>query len=1147
MNTRTITCIFLICSCIFNSQAAETHIVRHLSADDGLSHNSVRAILQDRNGFIWFGTGDGLNRYDGKRFRKFTPNDPNAQPENDFILSLCEDNNGTIWIGTGAGICRYDPKTDEEKVFAIDGINDRISIYQILKDSKGTIWATAGRYGFVKINPDSGKSELLSMNSSGEHFYGGALCFGPEDEMYILQGDGRVYVSHDELKTSTTLLPPEITPLKGTRLHEMQYAGGKLFAGVVIDPLTKTYDNPFMESNSHAIETKNGDVWIAGSDGIRICDTSLNVKESYTQDINNPLALQDRAVLYIYEDSDGGIWAGTFSGVYHFIPNRAQLEIIRPTDKQFKGIGKIVRDIIPDDGGGGVWIASEDKGVAFYSTETRSLSFPSIPIQSFNIQSLYKDGDNLWISSYSNIEPYAIYNIPTRKAVLAKCPQLYYKAFCRGDDGTMFFGTNKGVYKLENGDYVEVPPIRTSITSLTKDKEGNIWACSAHEGVLKIGPDGSTTLYKYEDGLPSNKISSAFQDSKGRLWIAGETGGFCRMENGRFIKYNSSTGFDFSMVCNIIEDKNGFLWITTGKGLLCLDPDTLQYFILTTKDGVPSNQYNLGALSIDTNGNIYAGSNSGIVVFNPEEVSSRTHASTVLISNLRSDDKSIASDAALYSGVPISLAHKYNSFTLTATNIESYVPNNTKIKWCIDSGAWRDTDNDIISIYNLGPGKHKIKIAAMSALNEQVISQRVLDINVKAPVLLSFPAIVCYFFLLVLMILLTRYGIQKQTSKKISREKIRMQEEQERKANKEKMEFIRNMAYELKAPVAMMREPLEHIQESVPTITGNTTKEDINTISINAERIDALANQLINYESIGNTSHPVNFTNQDVVGIVKHVLMRYEMAAKAKHITINLESPDSMIESVDGEILDKIISSLIDNILKFARTEAKIRIKKKADGHIVISLENDGNIVPKEMRKEIFRTLVKYSAGNSNQKGLGLGLSSASSLANLIGGTLEMDDDITTNRFILKLQHKSDTTLTDTENADKTVPAQHQTQLSITSANGKEQLIGSINTFIEDNIENTELKVEDIANAMYMSAATLQRKVHALLGMSVTAYLKLYRLKRAAYLLRNEEVPIAEIADRVGFGSQAYFSQCFKKLFGVTPKAYKNAKNKGTE
>lgn len=351
MNTRTITCIFLICSCIFNSLAAETHIVRHLSADDGLSNNSVRAILQDRNGFIWFGTGDGLNRYDGNRFRKFTPNDPDARPENDFILSLCEDNNGIIWIGTGAGICRYDPKTDEEKVFAINGINERISIYQILKDGKGTIWATASRYGFVKINPDSGESELLSMSSSGEHFYGGALCFGPKDEMYFLQGDGRVYVSHDELKTSTTLLPPEVIPLKGTRLHEMQYAGGKLFAGVVINPLTKTYDKPFMESNSHAIETKNGDVWIAGSDGIRICDTSLNVKESYTQDINNPLALQDRAVLYIHEDSDGGIWAGTFSGVYHFIPNRAQLEIIRPTDKQFKGIGKIVRDIIPDDGG----------------------------------------------------------------------------------------------------------------------------------------------------------------------------------------------------------------------------------------------------------------------------------------------------------------------------------------------------------------------------------------------------------------------------------------------------------------------------------------------------------------------------------------------------------------------------------------------------------------------------------------------------------------------------------------------------------------------------------------------------------------------------------------------------------------------------
>lgn len=798
-------------------------------------------------------------------------------------------------------------------------------------------------------------------------------------------------------------------------------------------------------------------------------------------------------------------------------------------------------------GGGGVWIASEDKGVAFYSTETHSLSFPSIPLRSFNIQSLYKDGDNLWISSYSNIEPYAIYNIPTQKAILAQCPQLYYKAFCRGDDGTMFFGTNKGVYKLEKGGYTEVPPIRTSITSLTKDKEGNIWACSAHEGILKIGPDGTTTLYKYEDGLPSNKISSAFQDSRGRLWIAAETGGFCRMENGRFIKYNSSTGFDFSMVCNIIEDKNGFLWITTGKGLLCLDPDTLQYFLLTNKDGVLSNQYNLGALSIDSNGYIYAGSNSGIVVFNPEEVSSRTHASTILISNLRSDDKTIASDAALYSGVPINLPYKYNSFTLTATNIESYVPNNTKIKWCMDSGPWRDTDNGIISIYNLGPGKHRLKIAAMSPLKEQVVSQKVLDINVKTPVMLSLPVILCYFLFLSLTILLTRRGIQKQTSRKISREKIRMQEEQERKANKEKMEFIRNMAYELKAPVAMMREPLEHIQESVPTITGNTTKEDIQTISINAERIDALANQLINYESIGKTSHPVNLRNQDLVSIVKHVLMRYEMAAKVKHITINFESPDSMIESVDGEVLDKIISSLIDNIIKFARTEAKISINKKADGNIVISFENDGNIVPKEMRKEIFRTLVKYSAGNSNSKGLGLGLSSASSLANLIGGTLEMDDDITTNRFILKLQHKSDTTLTDTENADKIVHTQHKTQLSITSAKGKEQLIGSINTFIEDNIENTELKVEDIANAIYMSPATLQRKVHALLGMSVTAYLKLYRLRRAAYLLRNEEVPISEIADRVGFSSQAYFSQCFKKLFGVTPKAYKDAKNKGIE
>lgn len=1046
-------CFFITIFC--QAQSVEEHYYfKNLSIRNGLSQNTVNAILQDRKGFMWLGTKDGLNRYDGLSFRKFKHDAANPRSiGNSFITSLYEDFNGNIWVGTDAGVYIYYPEKEAFEEFDCQSLEKtRIerSVSMIAGDKQGRVWIAVEAQGMFcydtrqKLLRNYPLSEISSNIKCFTFDSGGTLWLG-------FYGDG-LYYSKDNLAT----VHPYGSPEDGKREFEggvitkiVQGNYNCLYIGSVKEGVSELNLTSGQVRNLLAIDESgesifcrdllpysDNELWIGTEFGIYIYNLRTAQFIHLRAFLYDSYSLSDNAIYALYKDREEGLWIGSYFGGVDYYPRQyTYFAKYYPKNIANSLHGKRVREFCRADDGT-LWIGTEDGGLNHFNPKTKEFHFFEPSAGFTNIHGLCMDGSHLWVGTFSK----GLRVIDTRTGVVLRTYTEGHTphslndnsifSICRTSAGEIYLGTLFGLlrYNRTQDSFDCIPELNGKfVYDIKEDSYGNLWLATYANGAYCY--DVSARRWKNyvfdaedERSLPYDKVLSVFEDSYRQIWLTTQGGGFCLFhpDTETFTRYGLKDGLPNDVVYQIVEDDDRFLWLTTNNGLVRFDPKTMEMKVFSTANGLPTNQFNYRSGFKDEAGNIYLGSINGFVAFDPRTFAENRQVPAVAITDFLLFNKEVSvgeTDSPLKSSITFSdkvvLTADQNSFSFRIAALSYQAPRMNKLMYKLegfDEGWLTIGESPLVTYSNLGYGDYVFKVKASNSdgvWNEQETS---LHLSILPPFYLSGWAYCFYVLFFMGCLVCAIFYFKRRNYRKQHRQMEMLEQEKEREVYHAKIDFFTNVAHEIRTPLTLIKGPLENI--ILKKEVDSETKEDLYIMKQNTERLLNLTNQLLDFRKTETRGFRLNFTECDVVAVLRETYFRFTSLAKQKGLDFILELPqECFMADVNQEALTKIISNLLNNGVKYASTY--LRISLETDEKVFhIRTFNDGEMIPDTMKEEIFKPFVRLDKEDEVTTGTGIGLALSRSLAELHQGSLMMEKGEEVNCFCLTLPVNQDSTIT---------------------------------------------------------------------------------------------------------------------------------------
>jgi len=653
-----------------NSHNAARRIVfRHLGIEHGLSQNSVYAILQDRRGFMWFGTQDGLNRYDGKHLTVFRGNVyDTAALTNGYIQALYEDKSGTLWVGThGGGLNVYNRLTNKfsassweiKAVQALGGTD----VLCMTEDSNEVFWVgtSTGLFGVHRPSKSTRHFQAEPTNPSGLHHSvirclcvdnAGTLWIGTEQGLHTYTAQtGRITRCAAPMlgEAGITAITHERSDMllistKNGLLYRANTRSGVVTA-------VKTFGEQRSQRLaviSTMLADSRGNLWLGSEEsGLALWNPhDAHASVEFLHSTDNPESLSSDAVLTMYEDRSGGIWIGTEGGgVSYYNPLARKFFPLRPSNSERH---TAVLAIYQSQHGqtGAVWAGTLGKGLQRFDPQQRVWKSWSTAdgLSSNTIWAIHEDKQGmLWLGTYggglNRFDPrtgrVAVWKHEPRNA--SSLADNYIFSICEDAQGVLWLGTNNGLCRFapSNGTFTTFRNIAGDSTSLSMNAVRKVLADRSGAG-LWIGTRGGGVNYfdvrtgKFrtyrhhpaeQQTLSNDFVLSLLQSRSGDLWV-GTYSGLNRFHarTGSFTRFTRADGLPNETICSVLEDAQGNLWIATVAGLCRFHPATKQAETFTVQDGLQSNEFNQSACFQTLQGEMMFGGISGLNVFHPDSV-----------------------------------------------------------------------------------------------------------------------------------------------------------------------------------------------------------------------------------------------------------------------------------------------------------------------------------------------------------------------------------------------------------------------------------------------------------------------------------------------------------------------------------------------
>lgn len=1051
---KRLTCLLLLSFFTLVIFANQPYHFSHLSVKDGLSQLNVTSIYQDRLGYIWFGTRNGLNKFNGNSFEIYWhhADDPHSI-SNNVISCITEDAEGNLWIGTENGVNKLDRNKNEFQRYYVDpqannSIRNRIT--SLCTDRQGTVWigSASGLFAYVpgenRLKNRSPK-ELKSnwINDLAER----------DNKLYIASSNTGLLVYDLHKQQIDRQFHPDSLPVP-SRIRKIHIdRKGNIWLGNHTDGIYvikhKTEEvvcyntrNGLSNNNVRCIkESPSGEIWIGTFDGLNILNPVTNRIRTYQYGTQGTLS--HHSIYSILFDRMQTIWIGTYAGgVSYHNPYGHLFDFYNPNTFLNKTLG-ILGPAIEHDGI--LYIGAEGGGLIAFNLAQETFQqyiLPHSPGESMQsiIKTVYLDKNRI-LCGTSTGEVYE-FNLHTRRFALiyhnnGQDPIYHISRSLSGQLIVGSISTNEGLVFI-SGTHSLSPDIQTQFTVKGQAKvhfSSVICVCEISYDVFLIGTkdkglfcydkmNHTLLSYNHTNGLTAKHISSILKDRSGRIWVSSMDGGLSEFNitTGEFTTYNEKSGLQSNQVCKMVEGSDNNLWISTLNGISRLDLRTRDIANYNKESGIQVQEFSpCAGLRLSDNRIFFAG-NNGFTLFNPNDIVTNPNIPPVVLDKLYINNNLVfpnGQEGVLQESIStqkrIVLNHNQTNITIEYCALNYIFNSKNQYSYKLEGfdSDWNMVGNRRTAYYtNIPAGTYHFVVKGSN--NDGIWNEQgaTLEIVVLPPLWKTWWA---YLIYCAVAIALIAFIIRYFTEKKRLQNNIRlkqMEAEVHEEFYQERNRLFTNFSHELRTPLTLIMAPLEEFVRRTDLTDDIHYKSQL--MLRNAQRLLRIVNNLMDLQKNESGTMKLQVSENDIIKFTHEAVTSFQELALYRNIHLKFKHSVSRQPMwFDWNLLEKVYFNFLSNAFKNVPdggsvvVELSVRTLPELSGfvpaglnnykdteirYLTVSIQDNGvGIAPNELEK-IFRPFYQVAQNEHSKSGTGIGLSLSKAIIEMHHGVVWADN-----------------------------------------------------------------------------------------------------------------------------------------------------------
>lgn len=1027
---------------------AQSYQFKHLEVSDGLSNNSVNTICKDRDGFMWFGTTTGLNRYDGYTFKIYqhAENDPGSLPDN-YITDIVEMPDGQFWVNTGRGYVLFD-KEQDCFITDVTGFMKNLESggvpEQVFVDREGNTCLSVAGEGCYRYK-EGGKRLFFSYVEHSLPEHGVTQIAECSDGLLLIYNTGLLVCldratlaikwQSDEIKK---YIPAGKTIEFSLFVDRDNCIWAYSLMGIwAYDCGTKSWRTDLTAIWSsrpdviiHAVaQDIEGRIWVGKDyDGIDVLEKETGKVTSLVAHDDNGRSLPHNTIYDLYADRDGIMWVGTYKkGVSYYSESIFKFNMyewgditcIEQADENRLWLGTNDHGIL-------LWNRSTGKAEPFWRDAEGQLPNPVVSM----LKS--KDG-KLWVGTF-NGGLYCMDGSRVRSYKEGAGNALASNnvwALVEDDKGRIWIASLGGglqcleplsgtfeTYTSNNSALLE-----NNVTSLCWVDNNTLFFGTANQGVGMM--DMRTREIKKIQGqsgnvkLSNDAVNHVYKDSRGLVWIATREGlNVYDTRRHMFLDLSPVAEAKGNFIAAITEDQERNMWVSTsrkvirvtvasdGKGGYLFDSRAYN-----SEDGLQNCDFNQRSIKTLHNGIIAIGGLYGVNVFAPDHIRYNKMLPNVMFTGLSLFDEAVKVGQSYGGRVLIEkelndvenveFDYKQNIFSVSFASDNYNLPEKTQYMYKLEgfNNDWLTLPLGVhnVTFTNLAPGKYVLRVKAINSDGYVGIKEATLGIVVNPPFWMSWWAYLLYAVGLVVVLFLARYRMLKREREKFHLQQIENEVAKNEEINNMKFRFFTNVSHELRTPLTLIISPLEGMLKET---TDELQSTRLQLMYRNAQRLLHLVNQLLDFRKGEMSTHQLSLSEGDIISYVHSVCNSFLLMADKKHIQFSFFSGiDTFSMAFDADKVGKIVMNLLSNAFKFTPEGGRVTVMIEhvagTPDILEIKIADTGIGISDVDKEHIFERF--YQAGHKGVEettGNGIGLSLVRDFVTLHEGEVKVFDNI---------------------------------------------------------------------------------------------------------------------------------------------------------
>nr|WP_288305881.1 sensor histidine kinase [uncultured Romboutsia sp.] len=1002
-------------------------IFNNINIEQGISQSTIEDIFQDSEGYIWLGTNDGLNRYNGYEFKIYNYEEYQNSISHNGITDITEDKYGNIWVNTVSGVNKINKKT--EKISNYTEINGKIkedSTTEIIVTKDNNI--LVGTYEGLNIyNAKEDRFDIILEQKDGilssciysiDEDINGNIWIGTELGLNKLSKDFKVLETYPS--------ESEIYNIFCDDENGFVWAGSDSSGLLKIDKNTKEvtqYINDIEDENSIPanqvgviIRDSKGNLWVGTTNGLARYNEKNDSFDVYKNKVYDKNSLVYNDVRSIIEDREGVLWVGTYSGISIFDTESSIKYYNAGLDDGYLLSENMVHGIYEDDEGY-LWVGSRTKGVNIIDRENNTSKSISMEnnnvIQSNSINDITGYKDFIFVATDAGVlkinkKENTIQNYNLEDGLIGENVKDIFVC----DKNYLWIGSTNGLNLLdiENDKIIDMTDYvdeGSYVRYVYQGQDGSYYIGFLRDGGLGIiEPNSKETKYyknipNDKTSISSNRIRYINEDSKGNIWI-GTSYGLNKYDPKTkvFKRYTTSDGIANNTIYGVLVDDNDNIWVSTNKGISQIDTKNNTVNNLSVTDGLQGNEFNGNAAFKSKSGELFFGGINGLNAFYSEDVNSINNKSKVIFDGFKVNDKDYLDINGL----------KFDNNTENI-KIKFFTPvysSNKNISYeyeLIGSNSSKATTKENYVIYNdLLPGKYTFKVRAVDSRGD-ISDSETIEFSIKYPFWMSPIACFIYLVIAILFIINNKYKLKyldrlvKSRTKELEEQMIKNEElyNNNIKIEENKNKYLVNLSHELRTPLNVISSTNQLLLElsKKDNIKSDKLAYYIDISERNCNRLLNLVNNILDNTKLQSKMYTLNLKEVDIIYLVEETSLTLIDYIKSKSIEliIDPEVEEKVILCDDYEI-ERCIVNLVSNAAKFTPEGGNITITiKDLDDKVMISVLDTGVGIEEKYHKTIFDRFNQVD-NDESKGGSGLGLSITSKIVELHKGEIYVESKV---------------------------------------------------------------------------------------------------------------------------------------------------------